>query len=139
MTVKDTGRNGILFTGDSGRIFVSRGDLTGKPVEQLSADPLQRGDFRLYDFDNLDRPERVGKLDAIVNHMGNFFDCVAARRQPISDVESQHRSATTCHLGNLSMRLGRPLKWDPDAEVFVDDAEANAMLKREQRKGYEVV
>lgn len=139
MTVKDEGRNGILFTGDAGRIFVSRGDLTGKPVEQLTADPLPRQDFKVYDFDNLDRPERVGKLDAIVNHMGNFFDCVASRRQPISDVESQHRSATTCHLGNISMRLGRPLKWDPEAEQFVDDAEANAMLHREQRKGYEVV
>ncbi|HUY92207.1 MAG TPA: Gfo/Idh/MocA family oxidoreductase [Pirellulales bacterium] len=139
MTVKDEGRNGILFTGDAGRIFVSRGSLSGKPVEQLAADPLPRQDFKLYDFDNLERPERVGKLDAIVNHMGNFFDCVASRRQPLSDVESQHRSATTCHLGNISMRLGRPLRWDPETEDFVDDAEANALLTREQRKGYEVV
>lgn len=138
MTVKDEGRNGILFTGDAGRIFVSRGDLTGKPVERLAAEPLSRNNFKLYDFDNLDRPERVGKLEAIVNHMGNFFDCVASRRQPLSDVESQHRSAATCHLGNISMRLGRPLRWDPEAELFIDDAEANALLTREQRAGYEV-
>ncbi|HVX62296.1 MAG TPA: Gfo/Idh/MocA family oxidoreductase [Pirellulales bacterium] len=139
MTVKDTGRNGILFTGDKGRIFVSRGNLTGKPVEDLASNPLPRKEFQVYDFDNLDRPERVGKLDAIVNHMGNFFDCIAERRQPVSDVESQHRSATTCHLGNISMRLGRPLKWDPQAEQFRGDDEANAMLQREQRAGYEVV
>lgn len=139
MTVKDTGRNGILFTGDQGRIFVSRGDLVGKPVEELTANPLPRDNFKAYDFDNLDRPERVGKLDAIVNHMGNFFDCVESRRTPVSDVESQHRSASTCHLGNISMRLGRPLRWDPEAEMFVGDAEAHAMLKREQRRGYEVV
>ncbi len=139
MTVKDTGRNGILFTGDQGRIFVSRGDLVGKPVEELTANPLPRDDFKGYDFDNLDRPERVGKLDAIVNHMGNFFDCVESRRPPVSDVESQHRSASTCHLANISMRLSRPLRWDPEAEMFVGDAEANAMLKREQRRGYEVV
>jgi myo-inositol 2-dehydrogenase / D-chiro-inositol 1-dehydrogenase len=139
MTVKDEGRNGILFTGDRGRIFVSRGAISGKPVEELTADPLPRNQFHVYDFDNLDRPERVGKLDAIVNHMGNFFDCVAARRQPVSDVESQHRSAMTCHLGNISMRLGRPLKWDPEKERIHGDEEANAMLSREQRQGYEVV
>jgi myo-inositol 2-dehydrogenase/D-chiro-inositol 1-dehydrogenase len=139
MTVKDEGRNGILFTGDRGRIFVSRGAISGKPVEELTTDPLPRNQFHVYNFDNLDRPERVGKLDAIVNHMGNFFDCVAARRQPVSDVESQHRSATTCHLGNISMRLGRPLKWDSEMERFHGDEEANSMRSREQRRGYEVV
>jgi hypothetical protein len=36
------------------------------------------------------------------------------------------------------MRLGRSLQWDPDAEAFVDDAEANTWLNREQRAGYEV-
>ena len=76
-----------------------------------------RDQFALYDFDNLDRPERAGKLDAIVNHMGNFFDCVESRKAPISDVESQHRSVSTCHLGNISMRLGRKLKWDPQSRV----------------------
>lgn len=138
MTVADTGRNGIMFTGDEGRIFVNRGTIEGKPVEDLAANPLDRKDFQLYDFDNLDRPERSGKLDAIVNHMGNFFDCVQTRKQPISDVESQHRSVTTCHLGNIAMRLGRPLKWDADAEQFVDDAEANNLLSRQQREGFEV-
>jgi myo-inositol 2-dehydrogenase/D-chiro-inositol 1-dehydrogenase len=78
--------------------------------------------------------------------MANFFDCIAAAEaaggrpphQPISDVESQHRSATTCHLGNIACRLGRPLRWDSAAEQFVGDAEADALLARPQRKGYEV-
>ncbi|RMG34735.1 MAG: gfo/Idh/MocA family oxidoreductase [Planctomycetota bacterium] len=139
MTVSDTGRNGVLFTGEKGRIFVNRGTIAGAPVDALRGDPLPRERFVAYDFDNLDRPPRAGKLDAIVNHMGNFFDCIAARRRPISDVESQHRSATTCHLGNIAMRLGRPLRWDPESETFAGDAEANALLKREQRAGYEIV
>ncbi len=139
MTVSDTGRNGIMFTGDMGRIFVNRGTVNGKPVEDLASNPLPRDNFKIYDFDNVYRPERAGKLDAIVNHMGNFFDCVEARRTPISDIESQHRSVSTCHLGNISMRVGRKLKWDPQAEEFVGDAEANQYLKREQRSGYEVV
>ncbi|MEO8497757.1 MAG: Gfo/Idh/MocA family oxidoreductase [Planctomycetota bacterium] len=139
MTVSDTGRNGIMFTGSEGRTFANRGTVSGKAVEDLATNPLRREDFRVYDFDNLDRPERTGKLDAIINHMGNFFDCVETRQQPISDVESQHRSISTCHLGNISMRLGRPLKWDAEKEEFPGDAEANSWLSREQRSGYEVV
>jgi predicted dehydrogenase len=138
LTVSDTGRNGITFVGGAGRIFVNRGTLAGKAVDELARRPLPRESFRLYEFDNLDRPPRSSKLDSIINHMGNFFDCVRSRHQPISDVESQHRSATTCHLGNISMQLGRRLHWDPKAEVFLDDAEANARLRRQQRAGFEI-
>jgi len=138
MHVTDVGRNGILFEGTEGRIFVNRGSLTGVPVDRLAETPLPRESFALYDFDNLERPERAGKIEAIVNHMGNFFDCVVARKQPISDAESQHRSATTCHLGSLACRLGRPLTWDPQSEQFVSDDEANGLLSRPQRAGYEV-
>jgi len=139
MTVADTGRNGVLFTGSEGRIFVNRGTVAGKPVDDLGARPLEREDFRLYAHDNLDRPPRMGKLEAIVNHMGNFFDCACARRAPLSDAASGHRSVTTCHLGNIAMRLGRPLRWDAEGERFLDDPDANKLLSRPQRKGYEVV
>lgn len=138
MTVSDEGRNGVLFTGTEGRIFVNRGAITGKPVEDLVSNPLSRDQFTLYQYDNLSRPERSGKLDAIVNHMGNFFDCVQSREQPISDIESQHRSVSTCHLGNIALRLGRSLKWDPQHERFPDDQEANKMLQRPQRAGFEI-
>ncbi len=138
MTVSDTGRNGIMFTGEQGRIFVNRGTLSGKPVEDLVRSPLPRESFRLYDFDNLDRPPRSDKLDSIVNHMGNFFDCIKVRKRPISDVESQHRSVTTCHIGNIAMWVGRPLKWDSQAEQFIDDSEANSHLQRSQRPGFEI-
>ena len=138
MTVADTGRNGIMFTGDQGRIFVNRGTITGKPVEDLQQNPLKREDQDIYGFDNLERPERAGKLEAIINHMGNFFDCVDARRDPISDIESQHRSVSTCHLGNIAMRIGRKLTWDPEKESFPQDAQANALLKREQRDGFQI-
>ena len=139
MTVSDTGRNGIMLTGDEGRIFVNRGALQGKPVEDLKSKPLNRGDWTVYDFDNLERPERAGKLLAIVNHMGNFFDCVQSRKTPVSDVESQHRSVSTCHLGNIAMKVGRTLKWDPQSESFPNDADANSHLKRDQREGFETV
>ena len=138
LRIRDQGRRGILVEGEAGRLFVNRGVLDGAPVEALKNQPLNRSQYAAYPNDNLDRPARTGKLDAIVNHMGNFFDCIESRKQTISDVESQHRSATTCHLANLSIRLQRPLSWDPIAEDFGEDAEANAMLSRPQREGYEV-
>jgi predicted dehydrogenase len=134
----DYTRNGVMFEGDAGRIFVNRGTVSGKPVENLASRPFERGDFTLYGPDNLDRPIRTGKIDAIKNQMGNFYDCTLSRETPISDVVSQHRSVSVCHLGNIAMRLGRPLRWDPDREQFVNDAEADRWLRREQRPGFEV-
>ncbi len=138
MVVLDTGRNGILFEGTEGRIFVNRGTVAGRPVDDLADDPLPRERYRLYPHDNLSRPPRAGKLDGIVNHMGNFFDCIASRELPIADVFTQHRSVVTCHLGNIAMKLGRKLRWDPERERFVDDEEANRHLRREQRSPYTV-
>jgi myo-inositol 2-dehydrogenase / D-chiro-inositol 1-dehydrogenase len=139
LTVSDAGRNGILFVGDEGRLFVNRGSLSGIPVDNLTDQPLPRDSFQLYRHDNLDRPERAGKLDAIINHMGNFFDAVLNRYRPISDVSSQQRTACLCHMGNIAMQLGRPLDWNAASEDFVDDVEANLRTRRPQRAGYEVV
>jgi predicted dehydrogenase len=139
LEVLDNGRNGVMFEGDAGRIFVNRGSIEGKPVEDLERRPFPREDFKLYAFDNLSRPPRMGKLDAIINHMGNFYDCVTSRKQPLSDVASQHRSVSLCHLANIAMRVGRKLHWTPEKESFGNDGEAAALLAREQRKGYETV
>lgn len=132
------GRNGILFEGTEGRIFVNRGTVAGVPIDRLAENPLDREQFKLYPHDNLSRPPRAGKLESIINHMGNFFDCVRSRQQPIAPVPIQHRSVSACHLANISMRLGRPLRWDPEAERFVGDSEADGWLSRKQRKGFEI-
>src|SRR5262249_19048852 len=63
----------------------------------------------------------------------NFLDCVKSRRQRVSALESGHRVATACHLANLSLRLGRRLRWDADKEEVVGDPEANRMLVRPYR------
>ena len=72
------------------------------------------------------------------DHMRNFFECVKDRSLPISDVFTHHRSMTVCHLANIAMKLGRKLRWDPDAEEFIGDDEASSMLSREQRAPYTI-
>ncbi len=54
-----------------------------------------------------------GNLAKLGDHMGNFFEGFKHNLPVISDVESQHRSASVCHLGNISIRLGRKIQWDP--------------------------
>ena len=72
-------------------------------------------------------------------HARNFIDCIKSRQRPIADIEGGHRTTTACHLANLSLRLGRKLRWDVEKEQIVGDAEANAMLVRPYRKPWDSV
>jgi predicted dehydrogenase len=63
----------------------------------------------------------------------NFLDCVKSRKPCYYTAESGHRTFTITHIGNISMMLGRKLRWDPDNERFVDDDIANRMLSRAMR------
>jgi predicted dehydrogenase len=119
--------NGILIEGTKGALFVSRGKLAGKPVDELKANPLPE-----------DALIKLRKGKRIDSHMGNFMECVRDRAAPVSDVYTHHRILTTCHLANIAMRLGRKLAWDPIAEQIVGDAEANKWQHRDKRKGYEI-
>ena len=119
--------NGILFEGTEGRFHVSRGSMKGKPVEDLKEKPLSE-----------DLLSKLYKGKKPGNHMGNFFECIADRTDPISDVYSHHRAMTTCHLANIAIRLGRKITWDSKTEQIVGDPAANQWLAREQRKGYEI-
>lgn len=76
----------------------------------------------------------------VTDHMGNFFECVASRKQPIGTVDVAHRVIAACHLGNVSMHLKRAIRWDPEKEEVVGDAEARQSIhvRREQRKPYAI-
>jgi predicted dehydrogenase len=117
---KEGQQHGVKFEGSDGWIWVTRGRIEASDPEFLTT-PLPAGAERLMASDD---------------HMGNFFDCVRSRKRPICDVEIGHRSATVCHLGVISMRLGRKLGWGPKGERFINDSEANQWLSREMRKGW---
>jgi predicted dehydrogenase len=74
------------------------------------------------------------------DHYRNFVDAVKARDHKIlnGDIEEGHLSSAFCHLGNISYRLGRKLAINPATESFINDSEADQMLTREYRKGFEV-
>jgi predicted dehydrogenase len=79
------------------------------------------------------RDDSGDEYDQFARHARNFVDCVKSRSEPVSDVESGHRVATACHLANLSLRLGRTLRWDAENETVIADREAEVMLVRGYR------
>jgi len=119
----DGQRNGIRFEGENGWIWVNRDQIKASDPEILKT-PLPDGAVRLYESKN---------------HTENFFDCVRSRQAPVCDVETGHRSATMCHLGAISMRTGRTLTWDAQAEQFTGAfaVEGNAFVARELRAPYD--
>jgi predicted dehydrogenase len=80
--------------------------------------------------------ERVQIKLSLSAHHDNFFDCIRNSGRPNADVEIGHLSAAIVHLANISTRLGRTLKFDPVAERFPGDEEANRLVRREYREGH---
>ncbi len=120
---EDGQRNGIKFIGEDGWIWVNRGGI----------DAHDKGIFRE------PLPEDAERLYVSNDHRGNFFECVASRKDPICPVEVGHRSATVCHLGAIALRTGKKLTWDSDKEFFVGEhaQEANSYVAREMRAPYD--
>jgi predicted dehydrogenase len=113
---------GVTFEGDKGKLFVDRGKIESNPAE-LAKEILTEADVRLY----------VSK-----NHHKNWLDCIKSRKSPICDVEIGHRSASVCHLGNIAVRSGRAITWDPAQEQIVGDQEAAAMVSRPYRAPWQL-
>ncbi len=120
---------GAIFVGDKGRIEVVRNNFRTDPPRMIK---------------NLPPPSEVQKwrddvaLWQAKYHMEDWLECMKSRKKPLADVEIGHRSVSLCHLLGITRQLGRKLKWDPEAERFQGDEEANAMLSRPRRKGYEL-
>lgn len=115
-----SGRVGIRFEGTGGWVGNTgwRGALQAEPESILSS-KIGPGEIHLYT-----EPEGEHR---------NFLDCVKTRKEPYFPAEIGHRCCSVLHLGNISMLLGRKLKWDPDKECFPEDDEANRMLSRALR------
>ncbi len=113
---------GATFEGDKGTILVDRKQIQSNP-KQLVEQPLTSNDVHLYESND---------------HWANWKDCIKSRKLPICDVAIGHRSATVCHLGNIAVRVGRPIKWDPAKEQIVGDEKAAAMIRRPYRSPWKI-
>ena len=113
---------GGLFIGTEGGINIARGVYEFKP----------NGGEKI-------RVEEPKGRDDTLEHLRNWLACIRTREMPAAEMETGHRSATACHLGNIARWLGRKITWDPEKEEFVNDPEATAYIKRPQRAGFETV
>ena len=114
ITKFDEGRQGVKFLGEKGWIKVSRGNYDTSIADlQIGKEP-----------DNF----------SFGAHHVDFIDCIRKRKDPIVPVEVGHSTCTACTIGNIAHELGRPLKWDPIAQVFTD-AEANKKLHYTYQRG----
>jgi predicted dehydrogenase len=119
------GSNGVKFEGKDGWIFVNRRTILASDPDILKIEPGP-DDVLLYNTG--DSP------NSFVNHYKNWLDCIVSRDRCICDVEIGHRSATICHLGNISLRLGRDLKWNAGPMTFFKDQTASeTMMGRPMR------
>jgi predicted dehydrogenase len=129
--------NGIRFEGTEGWIFVSRGNET-----VTASDPVAK----LHDSEALAASNPailssvIGSNDVHLyesrDHHGNWLECIRSRQPTIAPAEVAHRACSTCLLHHIAMKLPRRLHWDPAAERFIDDDDANGMLSRPQRAPY---
>jgi hypothetical protein len=112
-------RPGIRFEGTEG--WIGTQGWTGAPEaepESILQSEIGPNETRLYTAPDEHR---------------NFLDCVKSRKPCYAPAETGHRTITIAHMGNIAMKLGCKLRWNPDTERFVGDDSANAMLSRTMR------
>lgn len=118
VTVNSPGKpSGVRFECQKGVLTVGRGKLDTEPEDLLANAPM----------------ELAVKLYVSSEHHQNWLDCIKSRRLPICDVAIGHRSATVCHLGNIAVRTGKKVVWDPAKEEIVGDTELAKWVGRPYR------
>jgi hypothetical protein len=68
----------------------------------------------------------------------DFIDAVKTRGQTLADAEVGHRTNSLCQIGHIAIQVGRKLKWDPEAEKFINDDAANRLLSRPMRSPWRI-
>jgi len=144
------GGGGLEFHGTKGSLTIGRGgfevipDMKSDPVNAIpqfrgqTAGGPARVDVKPEPWTGAMK-EPGSSEEQFDLHARNFLDCIKSRQRPVADVEDGHQTAVACHLGNISLRLGRKLQWDPDKEAIVGDREASTYLERPYRKPWDQV
>jgi predicted dehydrogenase len=126
--------NGVRFEGSEGWIFVSRGSAKATASDPATGNSKAFAASSPTIMKSVIGPNETHLYTNLAGEHDDFLKCVKSRKDPYFPVDIGHRVSTVCHLANISIRLGRKLKWDPKAERFEHDAEANKMLSRPMRR-----
>ena len=114
---------GTRFEGEKGMVFCDRGNrLTTEPAN-LATHQFGPNDTRLKKSDN---------------HAQDFFTCVRSRELTVAPVVPAYRAISLGLLANIAMQLERKIVWDPTAEIFPNDDEANRKLQRAMRSPWHI-
>jgi predicted dehydrogenase len=122
-----SGPDFIVFHGEKGRLKMRRNDFETDPpglidsgIDAAAVDKWKGGG-------HVARP-----------HLENWLDAIRNGIPLTAPVEVGHRTVTICHLANITRELNRPLRWHPETEQFIGDHEANQLLERPRRQGFEL-
>jgi predicted dehydrogenase len=114
--------HGVRFVGQDGWVHVARGSIRAND-EKLLRDPQNK----------------CGKMPLALpvsrDHTRDFLDAIRSGRRAISDIETAVRGDTLCQIALIAVKLGRRLRWDPQAEQFSGDEAANRMLRARPLRG----
>jgi predicted dehydrogenase len=116
------------FHGQRGKLFMTRNRLRTEPAELAHGAPAPLPIFGTWHGNGSD----------VQPHLQNWIDCIKTRATPNAPIEVGHRSVTVCHLANITRQLGRRVRWDPLTETFPGDDQANRLLDRPRRKGFQL-
>ena len=122
---------GAIFVCEKGKLEINRNKFTSNPPE-IAQELLKK-------LDIVEEERKWSDSLALWQakwHMQNWLDCIKTGTVPNANIG--HRSVSVCHLANIVRSVGRKLQWDPKDETFVNDADANKLLVRERRKGFEL-
>ena len=111
--VRFEGDRGWVETGDSGKVSLSSPDLWSA---ELAA--------------------RAG--EATTSHVRDFLDCMKTRGRPRVNADVACQSHVACHAANIAIFLGRPLRYDPVRNEFLEDAQANRLRSEAAREPWRV-
>jgi predicted dehydrogenase len=125
---------GATFYGDKGTLILN---VHGYEFRPKGGGATEQGKA-LYEYDKYPEDETEKDLErhvasAMRRHWLNLLECIATRKPPVSNIEQGYISATSCILANLSMQLGRSIKFDPEKGQAVGDDEVNKLLARPYR------
>ncbi|MDE0105927.1 MAG: Gfo/Idh/MocA family oxidoreductase [Bryobacterales bacterium] len=122
LVCSDKERGGVRFEGSNGWAWANRGTHEVS-ARDIVSDPPGRGEIRLYRSSN---------------HVTNFIDSCITGKPTVAPIEAAHRSVSIAHLGNIALRKGRALQWDPANERIIDDRGAEQLLDRPRRSPWEL-